>query len=88
MYYTHTMLIIVIILVIIVIIIIIIVIILVIIVIIVITIIIVILIVIIMIIPWLRTHGVNAHGAAAKVMNFDGLGKKVRPGTFGKTKVG
>ena len=36
---------------------------------------------------WLRTHGVNANGAAARVVNFDGLGKKVRPGTFGKIKV-
>ena len=32
---------------------------------------------------WLRTNGV-----AAKVMNFDSLGQKVRPGTFGKKKVG
>ena len=37
---------------------------------------------------WLRTIGVNTNGAAAKVMNFDRLGKKVRPGTFGKIKVG
>ena len=37
---------------------------------------------------WLRTNGVNTHGAAAKVMNSDTLGKKVRPGTFGKIKVG
>ena len=37
---------------------------------------------------WLRTNGVNTNGAAAKVMKFDRLGKKVRPGTFGKTKVG
>ena len=28
------------------------------------------------------------HAAAAKVMNVDRLGKKVRPCTFGKTKVG
>ena len=35
---------------------------------------------------WLRTNGVNTNGAAAKVMNFDRLGKKVRPGTFGKDK--
>ena len=41
-----------------------------------------------MIIPWVRTHGVNTNGAAAKVMNFDTLGKKVRPGTFGNIKVG
>ena len=37
---------------------------------------------------WLRTNGVNAYGAAAEVMSFDGSGKKVRPGTFGKIKVG
>ena len=37
---------------------------------------------------WLRTNGVNTNGAAAKVMNFDRLGEKVRPGTFGKIKVG
>ena len=39
-------------------------------------------------VSWLRTHGVNTIGAAAKVVNFDRLGKKVRPGTFGKIKVG
>ena len=38
--------------------------------------------------PWLRRNGVNTNGAAAKVMNFDRLGKKVRPGTCGKIKVG
>ena len=37
---------------------------------------------------WLRTNGVNTSGAAAKVINFDRLGKKVRPGTFGKIQVG
>ena len=37
---------------------------------------------------WLRTNGVKTNGAAAKVMIFDRLGKKVRPGTFGKIKVG
>ena len=37
---------------------------------------------------WLRTNGVSTNGAAAKVMNFDRLGKKVRPGTFGNIKVG
>ena len=37
---------------------------------------------------WLRTNGVNTNGATAKVMIFDRLGKKVRPGTFGKIKVG
>ena len=39
-------------------------------------------------ITWLRTNGVNANGAAAKVTNFDRLVKKVRPGTSGKIKVG
>ena len=38
--------------------------------------------------PRLRTNGVNTNGAAAKVMNLDRLGKKVRPGTFGNIKVG
>ena len=37
---------------------------------------------------WLRTHGVSTHGAAAKVTDFERLGKKVRPGTFEKIKVG
>ena len=37
---------------------------------------------------WLWTNGDNTYGAAAKVMNFDRLGKKVRPGTFGKIKAG
>ena len=37
---------------------------------------------------WLRTKGVDTNGAAAKVMNFGRSGKKVRPGTFGKIKVG
>ena len=37
---------------------------------------------------WLRTNGVNTNGAAAKVMNFDRLVKKVRPDTFGKIEVG
>ena len=37
--------------------------------------------------PWWRTNGVRTNGAAAKVMDFDGLGKKVRPGTFGKIKL-
>ena len=36
----------------------------------------------------LRTNGVSTDGAAAKVMVFERLGKKVRPVTFGKTKVG
>ena len=35
----------------------------------------------------LRTHGVDTNGAAAKVMNFDRLEKKVRPGTFGKSNI-
>ena len=33
-------------------------------------------------------NGVNTNGAAAKVINFDRLGKKVSPATFGKIKVG
>ena len=37
---------------------------------------------------WLRTNGVNTNGAAAKVMNLERLGKKVRPGTSGNIKVG
>ena len=37
---------------------------------------------------WLRTNGVNTNGAAAKGMSFNRLGKKVRPGTFGKIQVG
>ena len=37
---------------------------------------------------WLRTNGINTNGAAAKVKMFDRLGEKVRPGTFGKIKVG
>ena len=37
---------------------------------------------------WLRTNGVNTNGAAATVMNFDRLGKKIRPGTLGEIKVG
>ena len=36
----------------------------------------------------LRTNRVNTDGAAAETMNFDRLGGKVRPGTFGKIKVG
>ena len=39
-------------------------------------------------VPRLRTTGVNTNGAAAKVMVFDRLGKKVLPGTFGKIKLG
>ena len=35
-----------------------------------------------------RTNGVSTNRAAAKVMNFDRLGKKVRSGTFGMIKVG
>ena len=38
--------------------------------------------------PWLRTNGLNINGAAAKVMSFDRLWKKMSPGTFAKTKVG
>ena len=37
---------------------------------------------------WLRTNGVNTNGAAAKVVDFDGLGEKVRPDTFGGIRVG
>ena len=37
---------------------------------------------------WLRTSGVDANGAAARVRNSDRLGEKVRPGTFGNTKAG
>ena len=36
----------------------------------------------------LRTNGFNTNGAAANVMNFDRLGKKVRPGTFGNIQIG
>ena len=36
----------------------------------------------------MRTNGVNTNGADAKVMIFERLGKKVRPGTFGKINVG
>ena len=36
----------------------------------------------------MQTNGVNTNGAAAKVLNFDRLGKKVRSGTFGEIKVG
>ena len=34
------------------------------------------------------TNGVNTNGPAAKVMSFDRSGKTLRPGTFGKIKVG
>ena len=37
---------------------------------------------------WLRTNRVITNGAAAKVMTFDRLGNKLRPGTFGNVKVG
>ena len=37
---------------------------------------------------WSRTNRVNTNRAAAKVMDFDRLEKRVRPGTFGKMKVG
>ena len=33
---------------------------------------------------WLRTNGVNTSGAAAKVMNFDRLGKKYDLAFWGK----
>ena len=35
---------------------------------------------------YICTHGVNTNGAAAKVNNFDRLGKKERPGTFVKIR--
>ena len=38
--------------------------------------------------PWLRTNGVNANGAAAKVYVWGGLEKRVCPGNFGNIKVG
>ena len=38
--------------------------------------------------PRKGTNGVNTNGAAAKGMNFDRVGKKVRPGTLGKINVG
>ena len=41
-----------------------------------------------MVVARLRTNGVSTSGAVAKVTNFDGLVKKVRPGIFGKIKVG
>ena len=37
---------------------------------------------------WLRTNGVDTHGAAAQVIDFDRVGKKARPGIFGKIKAG
>ena len=38
--------------------------------------------------PLLRVNGVSTNGAAAKLINLGRLGKKVRPGFFGKIKVG
>ena len=35
-----------------------------------------------------NSNGVDTNGAAAKVIFFDRWGKKVRPGTLGKIKVG
>ena len=35
---------------------------------------------------WLRTNGVNSKGAAAKVMNFDRLGKKYTLALLGRQK--
>ena len=35
-----------------------------------------------------RTNGVSTNGALQKSSILTDLGKKVRPGTFGKTKVG
>ena len=40
------------------------------------------------VLSWSQTDGVNTHGAAAKVMKFVRLGKKVRLGTFEKIKAG
>ena len=37
---------------------------------------------------WLRTNEVTTNGAAAKVRDLDRFGNNVRPGTFGKIKVG
>ena len=37
---------------------------------------------------WLRANGHNTNGAAGKIVSVDGLGKKVRPGIFGKLNVG
>ena len=37
---------------------------------------------------WLRANGVSTNGAAAKVINIERLGKKVRHGTSGKIQVG
>ena len=37
---------------------------------------------------WLRTNGVSTNEDAAKAISVDRLGKKVRPDTFGKIKVG
>ena len=37
---------------------------------------------------WLRINGANTPGVAAKVLNSDRLGTKVRPGTSGKIKAG
>ena len=37
---------------------------------------------------WSRTNGVDTNGAAAEVMNFGSLGKKLRPATFWKIEVG
>ena len=39
-------------------------------------------------INWLQTNGVDTHGAAAEVIIFDRLAKKVRPGTFGNIQAG
>ena len=37
---------------------------------------------------YIYIYMVNTNGAAEKVMSFDRLGKKVRPGTFGNIEVG
>ena len=35
---------------------------------------------------WMRTGGVNANGAAAKGMNFDGLGKRYALALLGRSR--
>ena len=49
---------------------------------------IIVIVIIVVINDWLRTNGVNTNGAAAKVMSFDRLGEKVRPGTLGRRLTG
>ena len=35
----------------------------------------------------MRTNGVDTNGAAAKVTNFERVGKKARPGTLRKVNI-